>query len=526
MSQLGFDPKSPSILQTIREEYLDREIVGEDASKQLLFLICCSTFTRNPLSAVVKGLTGVGKSNLVNRVLDIFRRLGIVIEFSRITGAYLENMASRDRPRRPNPKDPDYETKFAEYEEQRKKPRSIDLTSKIIYIDELRGISNSQAPKLLISEGRLRLGTIINQEPVEIEVKGTPTIITTTTLAALSDPEFENRVVPIQADETEEQTKRVLEHQARRHLDPAQDWGRERAIQAIVGFLNQLKPYDVANPYASKLAGIYPTKNVDARRGFPKLLSLTDVVTWLFQYQRRRAKKLLDIFLVTDQSDIDTVKALALAAFREDVSGISEREQSILDYLAEQKDAIQNLETLVEKPAYKWLTITEMQAPLRRKIRKGEQWIRDHVNRLVADGYVEKDEYKPSRFRFRFAELQPETLDIGEDAYRYSEEAVKAWADTYGYQLVESPFFVGKAITQGQPIMSPLERFEPATSPNSEFGHPADAAGEFGHGPSLNPLVALPTQNVDVNGITCPLCHTTYPDQPSYDNHLSTYKHD
>src|SRR2546428_14013671 len=63
----------------------------------------------------------------------------------------------------------------------------IDLSNKILFIDELKGIQNAQAPKLLISEGRLRLGTVINNQPVEIEATGTPVIITTTTLTAPED---------------------------------------------------------------------------------------------------------------------------------------------------------------------------------------------------------------------------------------------------------------------------------------------------------------------------------------------------
>jgi predicted GTPase len=76
----------PNLLQRIQTDYLDRTIAGEDKNKLLLFLVCLSASTKRPLSAVVKGVTGAGKSRIVNRVLDIFRRMNSVIEFSRITG--------------------------------------------------------------------------------------------------------------------------------------------------------------------------------------------------------------------------------------------------------------------------------------------------------------------------------------------------------------------------------------------------------------------------------------------------------
>src|SRR6266571_607698 len=127
-SEAALDPTDPQLLDSMKKKYLDPKIRGEDNNKQLIFLVCASAFTKNPLSAIVKGPSGAGKSWLVNRVLDVFRKMGVVIEFSRVTGAYLDNMANKDRPRRPDSKDPDYESKLAEYEEQRKKPRTIDLT--------------------------------------------------------------------------------------------------------------------------------------------------------------------------------------------------------------------------------------------------------------------------------------------------------------------------------------------------------------------------------------------------------------
>src|SRR2546426_1268543 len=326
---MSIDPKHSNLLDFIKENYLDPTIIGEDNNKQLLFLICCSAFTDNPLSAIVKGPSGAGKSHLVNRVLDLFRKLGVVIEYSRITGAYLENMATKDRPRHPNPKDPDYERKLADYELERRKPRSINLTGKILFIDELRGIQNAQAPKLLISEGRLRLGTIINGEPVEIEVKGTPVIITTTTLAVLEDPEFENRVMPVQIDESEDQTRQVLQHEAEHFADPSEDLTEYRRTQAIVDFFNTLRPYKVANPFATEIQNDYPTKNIEARRDFPKLMALSNVVTWLYQHQRRHAKKGLDLVTVTDSADIARVRQLALAPLRESLAGLSEKEEKM-----------------------------------------------------------------------------------------------------------------------------------------------------------------------------------------------------
>lgn len=496
------EPKDPNLLDFIKKTYLDPKIIGEDNNKLLLFLICCSTFTANPLSAIVKGPSAAGKSHLVNRVLDIFRELGVVIEFSRITPAFLENMASKEKPKHPNPKDPDYETKLAEYETEIKKPRSIDLSGRILFVDELRGIQSAQAPKLIISEGRLRLGTVDQQrESTTVEVRGTPSIITTTTQAALEDPEFENRVLPVQIDETEDHTKEILEHEAERFADPAEDLTEYSRMKAMVEYFNKLQALKVANPFATEIQNDYPTKNIEARRDFKKLLALSNVVTWLYQNQRRRAKKGLDIVVVTDLSDIEIVKRLALSALRESISGQSEKEDKLLEFA---------------RSALNPLSVHDFMVGTRKTVRRSEQWVRDHVNRLAAEGYLEPVEQNKKPFTWRYAELQPENFDIKTE--KYSSEIMSTWADSYGYKLLPLGLDTSQSTTQS----FPLSTSEPNSSPKSEFGEPTLPNRTTGDGRAVRQHGSNPNPST---GILCPRCNIYWPDQPSFDNHLSTYKH-
>lgn len=358
------DSKDPNLLQRIQTEYLDRTIAGEDKNKLLLFLVCLSASTKRPLSAVVKGVTGAGKSRIVNRVLDPFRRMDAVIEFSRISGAYLENMA-KSKGSLPKPVTRK-EVSREEYEDQlkawREQPRRIDLSGKILFIDELKGITNSQSPKLLISEGRLRLGTVINGEPVEIEVVGTPSVITTTTLASMQDPEFENRIIPIQIDESAEQTGRVLDYEADGFADPSEDYSEEPRTKALLDLLQSLKPYEVANPYAHQIKAEYPNSSIESRRDFPKLMSLVNVVAWLYQDQRRKARKGLTVAVIADPQDIEIVRALAEASLRESLSGVSAKEDAVLTVLrdASEKDSFGTV------TSHEYLTIKEIHRNVRR----------------------------------------------------------------------------------------------------------------------------------------------------------------
>jgi len=407
--------------------------------------------------------------------------MGMVIEFSRITGAYLENMA-KSKSSIPKPV-MRKELSKEKYEDQlkawREQPRRIDLTGKILFIDELRGVTNAQAPKLLISEGRLRLGTVVNGEPMEIEVVGTPVVITTTTLASMQDPEFENRIIPIQSDESEEQTDNVLDFEAAGFEDPAEDLSEEPRTQALLELLKKLRPYEVANPYARLIKKEYPTKSIESRRDFPKLMSLANVVAWLYQYQRRKARKGLTVAVVAEPEDIEMVRGLAEASLRESLSGVSAKEDVILGVLRDGRieDGFGNI------TEYEYFTIRDIHRRVRRQVRKGEQWVRDHVDRLCEDGYVEEHpDNKPGKKgqRFRFSELTPEILTIRPSEYAKLVN-VDDWAKERGWQLIqEEDVSKEENTTRGQPEHLPLGQSEPDYSPNPEFGRSSEPADELG----------------------------------------------
>jgi hypothetical protein len=492
----ALDAKDPKLLDIIKQNYLDPQISGEDENKQLLFLVCASAFTKNPLSAIVKGPSGAGKSHLVNRVLDIFRRMGIVTEYTRITGAYLENMAKSKLTPKPVMRK---EVSKEEYEDQlkawREQPRRIDLTGKILFIDELRGIQNAQAPKLLISEGRLRLGTVINGEPIEIEVHGTPVIITTTTLALLDDPEFENRIIPIEIDETEDQTRRVLEYESRRFADPAEDLTEELRLKALLDLFRQLEPLNIANPFAERIEEDYPTKNIEARRDFPKLLALCNVVTWLYQKQRAKAKKGLDLVFVTDLRDVETVRKLALAPLSESLAGLSKKEDKLLDAFKEaytdQRDSFGN----VTSRRYEALTVQAVVTKTRKTVRHGESWARDHINRLIDEGYLERVEQNKRPFTYCYSTLQPENLQLPIDRLRDQVKLVKSWAETYGYQVL-GPIHAAAGNMPIQPQTLAREALEAESSPHSESGELTVPAGQFGEEKPRIEHLPFPTTDV------------------------------
>ncbi len=426
------DAEDPGLLAKIKA-VLDQDIRGEDQNKQLLFLVCLSGLTRDPLSAVLKGSSGSGKSRLVKKVLKCFELLGMVMEFSRITPAYLDNLAKKNGGR-------------------------IDLTGKIIYVAELKGIVNTQAPKLLISEGKLRLGTVINGQAEEIETVGTPVVISTTTLAALEDPEFENRILPLQIDESEEQTGEVLDYEADEFADPVKYQKDTGEFNELTSLVEHLQPnVAIAVPFAQQLSKLYPKKNVVARRSFPKFLRLISTIAFLHQAQRTRATKNGIMTIVADPQDLEYAKNLGREALRESLSGISSKELQVL--------------SVVSSP----MSIRMIREEMIPKLRRGDEWVRLRVKRLVEEGYLQKDLWSISRpFMYERTELKPDNLEVDVASLRTAETE---WLDRYGYVAVESGSSVGFVAGTKESEITQTVLVKPETIQGITFGESSELDG-------------------------------------------------
>lgn len=251
--------KDPALLYRIKRDYLDHDIVGEDTSKLLLFVILATSLTDNSLGAIVTGESSAGKSHLVNKVAKHFNN---VTEYTRITAA------SPDR-------------------------SGQDFTNRILYVGELYGAERAQGTiRVLISEGKLRLWTTTTNEEGRlttdcIETTGVPVFVSTTTTVR-PDGELLNRLFLISVDESDDQTKRILEFEARKAMYTSRDDETDDTTPYLGGLLNgmvleHLGHYKI--PYADWLAKMFPI-TLRARRDFKKLLALIGSIAILHTYQR------------------------------------------------------------------------------------------------------------------------------------------------------------------------------------------------------------------------------------------------
>ncbi|QUH24189.1 hypothetical protein HYG87_10685 [Methanobacterium alkalithermotolerans] len=260
----------PDLLSYIDEALYERPpnkgfIIGEVESKHTLNFNCIGA--RLGLSTIntLKGESSIGKTNTANVVTGLHR---------------IKKVGSLS----------DTALKYADDLDQ------VD----IIYIQEtLEEEFNNKQTRLMSADdgGFVAETTIKNPKTGQFEVQKTvipvKTLVTTTTAIEL-DPEFASRNFIIPVDDSEEQTKRILEENFKT---------TEKTLQEIKGEMNfdykyknlkdafqLLKEYIVLIPFESELLDIFPTNNPRARRDSKKLMQLIKESALLFQYQRCRAK--------------------------------------------------------------------------------------------------------------------------------------------------------------------------------------------------------------------------------------------
>lgn len=356
--------RDPALLFRIKTEFLDHDIVGEDQTKILLFIISASSYTPFPLGAIITGESSSGKSWISKEVLKYFTNVDY---YSRMTSHSLDRS-------------------------------EFEFYNKILFIGELYGIRDEEAQskvRVQISEGKLRLLTtnVEGGGVTTLETQGIPSFITTATQVK-TDEELLNRLFILSIDETSEQTQRILEFEADEFenfetLDEEDKREKGEGLRAIWEFVEGTKQavsgYKI--PFASALAKIFPKikhYHVKARRDFKKLLWIIGTIAYLHQYQRPIIRRLSK----KDASIIKTPRwVLALPvdfymAWR--ICGKSMQE-TLMNI---QRRELLCLELFEEGEEYDVATIASM-------IGKSDSRTREFLNDLWQKGYLRRRDHTP-----------------------------------------------------------------------------------------------------------------------------------
>ncbi len=246
----------PDILSRIAHDLRRHGIAGEERFGQLVYLATISRFQARPVSIAAKGPSAAGKSFVMQKVLEFFPGR-----------AYYALSAMSER--------------ALAYSKEPMQHRMM-----IVY--EAQGLEGEWASYLmrsLLSEGRIRYETVVKgeggPEPKLIEREG-PTGLLTTTTKIFLHPENETRLLSVPADDSPEQTKRVLRQLARAVATPGVDFGPWHALQTWLAG----SEHRVSIPYAETLAELVPPVAVRLRRDFGMLLSFICAHATLHQATR------------------------------------------------------------------------------------------------------------------------------------------------------------------------------------------------------------------------------------------------
>lgn len=249
----------PNILDYLVEVQARRGVVGEALVCKAVYLAVTSRLLEKPVNVLVKGDSSAGKSFNTEETLKFFPD-SVVVNASGLSEKAIYYLGS--------------------------------LKHRVLYLAEATPLQSDEhsvlayAVRTLLSEGRLsywRAPTTEDDsmEAILVEVEGPTGFLCTTTAVALH-PENETRMLSISVDDSEEQTRRVLQAIAGREERPDFDFAPWHALQEWL----PLTDLRVAVPYKEWLAREASADRTRMRRDFMSLLNLIKASAILHQANR------------------------------------------------------------------------------------------------------------------------------------------------------------------------------------------------------------------------------------------------
>jgi DNA primase catalytic core len=286
--------RSPTLVNDVLKD-LDTLMVGEEDAKLMGYLGTLSRFLDKPLGILVVSRSGAGKTALQESVCSLVPPESMK-QFTRITGQTLF---------------------YGDHD---------SLRNKVLAIEEEGGMEGAMyAIRTLQSSQKLVLGTTrndpktgrIRQESYTVE--GPVFIMISTTNPDALGGETRNRFVVLTIDESDEQTRRIVEAAMWAHtLEGRMELSRRKKImQRHHNMQRLLKPVEVVNPYARFLE--YSLGRLQMRREQAKYACLIDAVALLHQHQREvktyQIEGEIHAYIEVTPADIALANRLALSFF-------------------------------------------------------------------------------------------------------------------------------------------------------------------------------------------------------------------
>ena len=252
----------PQKLQLLDTALKSIYFAGNTSNAKLLFLASLTRFSNKPVSILIKGASGSGKSELMNTILRFIPETDKEV----FTGMSEKSISFMEK---------------------------NSLRHKVLAIQEFSGLNNAAGNttlRSLLSEGKIRRQTSItnpkdNSFTTQVnEVTGPVSLFMTTTEPSIH-PEDENRMLSIIVDQSSEQKREVLLAKAKAFngVRPSPDTFTE--MQAIS--LKYQEKKEVEIPFAKNIAQSMDTNFDQVLRHFDKILSLIEAHALLHQEDRK-----------------------------------------------------------------------------------------------------------------------------------------------------------------------------------------------------------------------------------------------
>ena len=242
-------------------------MAGEHRNAKLLYLVATSRLFDNCMHVAIKGPSSGGKSEIRRQVLEFFPPEDIVT--------------------------------FTTMSERALLYHEGDFCHKILSMAEANGFQEQELQDLLLrelmSEGKLTYPVVqkINGQLVTtIITKHGPVCFMVTTTKAALHPENETRMLSLEIDDSEEQTRRVLKKLAQttgKNMKPDDsihyNWQDFQRLLRIVG------PKNIVVPFADALADLIPPRATRLRRDFSQIIACIKSHALIHCYRRKNNEK-------------------------------------------------------------------------------------------------------------------------------------------------------------------------------------------------------------------------------------------
>lgn len=297
-----------NLIDEIQKQF-DKEIVNEKENRMLLWFCYISAYLKERVHPQLYGETSIGKSFLLNKVLDFIPDEDVLTRATTLSPKSLNYLLAQD------PNIPRIEIDGVSIP---------NVDGKIIVVQEFEGAQDAiiVLRPLMSGDQKGIKAIIVDKDNAgrnvikELQAHGVPIFACASTQLQL-DEEFMTRTWRLECDDSAGQTKAIMEFQAEEDIHPGIHTAEKKELLKDALRLLKGRIKEVINPYSLLLARKMDVREeyVRLRRDFKKIKEFIKISTWLHQFQRPKIEMDGKVFVVATLKDYQLVKDLLEKSF-------------------------------------------------------------------------------------------------------------------------------------------------------------------------------------------------------------------